>query len=295
MSAEQKAKYVSIDFFNLGVDKNGNVVEADATLDAVIDNVFPFPVVDNASDYVMAVERFELNLNGIPFYNGARHNESINLRHKVSTNEVNVLVDTDCFSLADLFTILQAITFPDPNGGGQTTRMQFVVNGTGFIVLSIISLYSFANITITFPHYMNLILGMKPASQIQGTLVQSVFPRFDCGDELNHILLTSNLNTVSDIVNTSLVNVLTDFAPNTLYTTAVSNVGFALADASCSLNTRQRAIYQPFQKRFLTMISPFAIQSIHVEAFYVTNDGNKFRVPLPLGGSFAVKLGFYKK
>lgn len=148
---------------------------------------------------------------------------------------------------------------------------------------------------IVFPQYLNMILGLGERKGLTVNEIVSDYPRFDLGDELAHILLGTSLPVISDSIGQELQQVLTDFAPSSTYGGQYTINGFNLQATSLTLNSRQKLIYVPAEKRYLDLTSDFNVRDIRIDAYYVTNWGTYLRVPLPIGGMFQVKLGFYHK
>lgn len=218
------------------------------------------------------------------------------------------------FSLKEVLKHLNNIDFPiiDTNGAivvGETYNCVFEIDELGYIKCTA-GLTSDGNQPvfkaaanddmfqrIKFPKYLNMILGLGSKVVDNGaddTLI-SDFPRFDLGDELAHILLTTSLPVISDCIGQELNQVLTDFSPTSVYSSSYAFNAGALVASSVTLNTRQKLIYVPAEKRYLDLTSPFNIRHINIQAFYMTNFNKLYPVELPLGGTFQVKLGFYMK
>jgi hypothetical protein len=227
----------------------------------------------------------------------------------------------DFFNLKEILDQLSEIDFPlcsDIDGldlNGPTYRCEFTIDEQGYIRYSAVPVdLGFAGIEqvvfsgagyiegsgptleqqIIFPPYLNMILGLGERPLVQQTII-SDFPRFDMGDELAHILLVTSLPVISDSIGQELQQVLTDFAPTSVYSGGYTINGNNLQATSLTLNSRQKLIYVPAEKRYLDLTSPFNIREIRIDAYYVTNYGKSLRVPLPLGGMFQVKIGFYTK
>lgn len=148
---------------------------------------------------------------------------------------------------------------------------------------------------IEFPKYLNMILGLGELQGVNESTIISDFARFDLGDELAHVLLATSLPVISDSVGQQLAQVLTDFAPTSSYGGSYTLNGNDLVASGVTLNSRQKLIYVPAEKRYLDLTSPFNIRYIRIQAFYITNYSDNLVVQLPIGGMFQVKLGFYSK
>lgn len=175
---------------------------------------------------------------------------------------------------------------------------------------------------IQFPTYLNAIMGFNKdrfdENILHGTsnsfknLAFSIGPRIDCGDSFDHILLTSTLPVISDTVETTETNVLTDIAKSSNYAVSVyynNTVGGIISNPNritpvsddlvvnggWTIDTRQKLIYVPNERRFLDLIAPFSMNYLRVDAYYVDISGNSRIVQLPPGGSFKIKIGFFMK
>lgn len=297
-------QYVSLKVINNGLDSNGNETynaetDPNTSINASISQMFNPPLLDKASDYVCAIERMELSLNGIPFYEGG---EDITVVEK--GNEANTTVkrfNTIVYSLTQLFSILNRETFIDPTDVAIPPvpfTVTFSMNKEGFCTFKLNGGKRFDDIFFIFPRRLNMILGISTADQkaTSGNLVTSVYNRIDLGDPLRHIVLVSNLQTTSDTIGNVPLPVLTDFAPPSSYSNSLTYLDSGALDKSgWSTNVRQKIIYNPTERRYLDLIAPFQIQSVTISAVYVDMDDNNDYVPLPLGGIFDIKIGFYKK
>lgn len=222
----------------------------------------------------------------------------------------------DFYSLKEILDQLSRLEYPvvDVNGNDTGLRFtaQFTIDEQGYIrytanqVTILGNQYNIyfsgtspantsLNLRIYFPQYLNMILGLGERKGNDNQTIISDFPRFDLGDELAHILLTTSLPVISDSVGQTLQQVLTDFAPSSTYGGAYTINGNNLQSTGVTLNSRQKLIYVPAEKRYLDLTSPFHITEIRVSASYVTNYGKTLKVPLPLGGMFQIKIGFYHK
>lgn len=275
------------------------------TIPAQVDITFNDPIVDKMSDYLVCIERMELTFNGIPFYDPTDNTVSRIIRLR---SRINFALTTTCFlaspvySLDHLFDELNQLTFPNPNAGGlgqpANLQMLFSIDSVGFIRMECTNLVlAYSDFQIEFPRMLNQILGIPIEQQIPGaSIAYSNYPRIDCGDNLDHIMLKSNLPTYSDSLGNVRVNILTDFAPDTSYSNnMVYQPDRTLTQNSFSTNTRQKGLYTPPQRRFMDLQGSFPLVQINIEANYVNPDGLLRPIMLPFGGSFEIKLGFYRK
>lgn len=297
-----KPTYVSLRVANNGIDDSTNpstvIYDASDSADSYINasikqglNSSIFPI---ASNYICAVERLELSIDAVPFY--LAENESITVYNKANMAQTSsVLMNENAYSISQLFSILNKQLYTDPSNA-TTFTCTFSLTKDGFVSFELGGGKSFANLLFRFPRKLNLILGFSDSRQTTGSAAYSSIPRLDMGDNLQHIVLESNLNSISDQIGTVSLNVLTDFAPPSQYSNSLSYAASnALQQSGFSTNLRQKVIYTPTERRYLDLISSFAIQSINIDAYYTDIDNNIRRVELGLGGVFEIKIGFYKK
>lgn len=256
------------------------------------------PIVDKMSDFICAVERMELSLNGVPFYDASNdvpgNRENIIISRRPAGVTTLVAVDLTAYSLSHLFEILNSYTYVDPNDNSEF-GITFSISKDGFIVMSLLDAKTFTTLEVQIPRRLNMILGITTTQQIAGfSAAASSFPRVDMGDDLDHIVLQTNLPTVSDQTGNVRLNVLTDFAPPTNYSNSLSyGADGNLVRSSFSTNLRQKVIYTPSERRYLDLVGDFPLQNIVIDVFYVNQDEEIKRVVLPFGGSFELKLGLY--
>ena len=274
----------------------------DNTINATIKEQYNAPIVDKASDFLVAVERMELSLNGVPFYDGGEQNpETILVR---SRRNLNLTYETDplttsSFSLSHLFELLNQVNFEDPYDASEF-KCTFSVTRDGFIVVTLIDT-NFNNIQLEFPRRLNMILGISTANQFidpikPWTETESSYPRIDLGDDLDHIILVSSLPTNADSLGNVHFPVLTDFSSPSEYSNSLTYAeNGTLVKAGFSTNIRQKVIYTPNERRYLELIGDFPIKDVEITAYYLSVDNIVKHVVLPIGAGFEIKLGFYLK
>lgn len=297
-----KPKYVS-----LRVSNNENTLNPDfvydvtnipaGTIPASAAITYEYPFINKADDFVCAIERLELSLNGIPFYN-SNYAESITVRdgaNPAGASTTTNVIDSQ-FCLSDLLEYLSGLTYTDPVAL-DNFAIFFTITAGGFIQMTLSGGKTFTNVKIEFPSILNEALLMSTNNQINGQNVAfSSFPVFDCGDELNHIILRTDLPTFSDTIGNANLRVLTDIGVNSTYSTSLNyGANDILSFSSFTGNLRQKLIYVPTQRRFIDLVGPFQIQTLTIDAFYVDPRGDTHLVYLPYGCLFEIKIGFYKK
>ncbi len=295
--ARLKPFYVSLNVRNVPEDVDYSpATSADTYKLTTINTEFNQPIMEKASDFLCAVERLELTLNGIPFYDG-NQNETITVVSRLnplltSANIFNVTA----WSLSDLLAKLSAFDLRDPNTNTDFSVV-YAINQDGIIVISLEEGKNFDNLEIQFPRILNCILGISTARQVTpGTFseAESLYPRTDVGDNLDHIIIQTNLPTNSDSLGNAKMAILTDLSVSSAYSNSLSyGSDGAMLRSSFSTNIRQRVIYTPSERRYLELLGDFPIQNIQCQVYYVNIIGENVPVPLPLGGYFELKLGFY--
>jgi len=271
----------------------------DSFINASASTQFNSPIVEKASDFLVAIERMELSLNGVPFYDASQVGgvyEQIIVRSRLIVASTATDVDISAFSLTHLFEILNSLIYVDPNNN-QQFHITYSISKDGFVIVSLLDGRNFTNLQLEFPRRLNMILGISTAQQFATkTECDSSYSRIDLGDDLDHIVLQTNLPTNTDALGNVHLQVLTDFASPSAYSNSMGyGANGTLVRSNFSSNLRQKLIYTPTERRYLELIGDFPINNISIEAFYTNVDGDLKNVPLPLGGIFEVKIGFYLK
>lgn len=259
------------------------------------------PLLERASDFMVAVERMEVNTSGIPFYDASdtpnpANRENIIIRSRLSAilPVTTQAIDLNAYSLPHLFDILNSYDYKDPNDDVEF-NMTFSLDKDGFIVVTLLDDRTFTNIQVEFPARLNQILGISTAQQYIGyDSCSSLYPRVDCGDDFDHLIIQTTLPTVSDQVGNVKLNVLTDFAVPSSYSNSLAyGADGNLTRAGISTNMRQKIIYTPNERRYINLNGGFPVYDIRCDLYYVNNSDILKRVILPYGCAFEIKLGFY--
>jgi len=192
------------------------------------------------------------------------------------------------------FEVLNSLVYVDPNDSIQF-RITYSISKDGFIIVSLLDSRNFTDLQIEFPRRLNLILGISTNQQFATkTECNSLYPRVDLGDDLDHIILQTSLPTNTDALGNVRLQVLTDFAAPTGYSNSLSyGANGTLIRSGFSTNLRQKLIYTPSERRYLELLGDFPINNITIDAYYINTDEVIKIVPLPLGSFFEIKLGFY--
>ena len=268
-----------------------NLQSDGALVDADLDETFTKNLIEKANDWVVAVERFELSLNGVPYYGGVDNQEQIQIMTIVANGDDTQHSTINCYfnsyslpdTLAQLTSVFanQGIASPAVAGNWKLT-----VNGEGFISFTS---DNYDDHYPVWPAKLNYILGLFDNPGIG--IWSSNTPRWGCGDELDHIRIKSNLNIVSDTVGQEKTNIVTDLS----IFTSQSASGEAGDDKGYSYSARDKLIYTPNTRRYLNFNSTAPIQVIRVFCEQITPDGTTKMIRIPHGGVFNIKLAFFHR
>jgi hypothetical protein len=299
--------------------------QAGELLNAEIDTQLNSALVANGAQWVMAVERFSINMNGIPFFDPTTDINNGALFRMINDNtgiaEIAFPFDYPVYSLMDLLiSFNNNITnnvggnmhhepfFHRPNGVPTSrfyARLQF--DGRVVVAYNAADGQGWYNWTLELPPQLNRILGLyeedKPtAINGKGPINQwkSRYSRWDCSDFANTIRISSNIGVTSDNVGGGQTNILTDIKVPTVQHTMTINAqttGLFTYDSDVTLTDtpRQTITYNPDRLRWLNIVNPSPIYQLVVSASYVDDQNNSVLVPLPLGCSFEIKLAFFNR
>lgn len=258
--------------------------------EVVLEQNFTYPFIADASRYVLAIERFQINLNNVKFYDNSR-GESITIVTVAGGATTLVQLATDAYDLLDFLakvnTALSSIVsfpsgdFPDNMVQIDPLDGRIVVNWTAY-----------SSYTITWPTYMNYILDL-PNGAYNSSQTYSPSSRCDVGGDLQGLVLSSNMPVFSDTVGQAKATILTDIAVPTQFIMAYRANG---GDGYAIVDPPQKVYYAPDPvRRFLNFSIPIPIYNIQIRASYNSIDGRNNPVLVPTGGMFEIKLGFYRK
>jgi hypothetical protein len=278
--------------------------------EARIRETFRSSIVDKADNYVLAVERFEIGLNGIQFYEAGRvlTQDGFTAPERIEITDLAtppVILETNnitfgTYSLPETIIELNKLM---QLGGVGSMGLAWSVDSEGFVRAKFNAVWlNTYRLSLTNCPLMNQILGVETTGQtaLQGagaTEIKSLTPRWDMGDNLGHLRLTSNLPVVSDSVGQSKSNILTDlsFLNNIGASYGYTGAAPEFVDPSVSYSQRQKVVYNPAERRYLNLRSSAPIDDIDITCEYVRPDGTSAVVELPKGASFSVKLGFFSR
>lgn len=278
-----------------------NPETADGTnppINAEIIQNFNSAVIDNAQEWVIAVERFELNLNAIPFYDGQAGDviSVVGIAAPYIGQAYDVDINFIAYSLPHFIELLNDQWQADATA--PIGPVAVYLTNDGFIQLTHGTM---ASLSITLTARINRVLGLHQSEfDTPAGLWQSRNPRWDTGDLLQHIRITSNLGLTSDTIGQTRSNVLTDLA--VIKDLSASNGEGQQQNAATktfSYSQRQKIQYDPRQRRYINILYPQPIINLQISAYYVYTDENNIEQQKPVqleeGMEFSIKLGFYKR
>ena len=297
-------------FYTKGVHNKGFDESKENTplIEARIRETFRSSIVDKADNYVLAVERFEVGLNGIQFYEAGRFlaADGFTAPERIEiTNLVGVIQETNnitfgSFSLPETIIKLNELM---QTGGVESQGVAWSVDSEGFVRAKFNVVWLANNrLSLTNCPLMNQILGIETDTQdalqaAGATEIKSPFPRWDTGDNLGHLRLTSNLPVVSDSIGQSKSNILTDlsFLEGIGASYSYNAAAPEFVNPGVTYTQRQKVVYNPSERRYVNLRSSAPIDDIDITCEYVRQDGTSAIVELPKGSSFSVKLGFFSR
>lgn len=290
------------------------------SVDAVITEQFNSALVEKCTDYVLAVERFEVNLNGVPFYD-IDQNETITFTYDLAGIAqppvvLNLNTMRDTYSMLQLIDGINRLILDDGTmHSGEATQtattftMALNIDDFGFVYFSWdlmtgansvapVVPVAVTNMVITLGPVVNQCLGLEDGDLDEVNdpdtgYYYSRYPRFDTGDLCEHVRLVSNLMLISDTSGQAKTNIVTDVAAISSYVTSHDGLPVNGGATNFSFSQRQKLVYQPTQRRWLNFAAPVALTYISIWAEYVRPDGESVMIKLPRGAMFAIKLGFY--
>lgn len=269
------------------------------SIPAIITEQFNQPLVDKATDYVLCVERFEINLNAVPYYDITLE-EKFDITYFDTTGRA-IVVDfstfkTNIYSLLQLVDAINSVLLADTNAS--SNGMTLNLDAYGFIYFSWTgNVTQFVLTYTTNPSIIQQTLGFGTTSQYKAGVngyYYSVYPRFDCSDNCEHIRIISNLNLVSDTAGQAKTNIVTDVANVDSFQTSTQGLPYSNNGITTfTFTQRQKLTYQPFVRRWLNFAGPTPISYLQITAEAVRGDNSSNIIYLPVGASFSIKLGFY--
>lgn len=309
-------------------DAGDNSIVNEKTYNAYISQSFDFPLVDKSSDWLVAVERFEIYTQGLPmiryentdfFWYDTDANASVDWNAKIQqvdgvsytvadlradVNAVGTTVasglNVGFYSFSTLDDFLEFLNTTFANAGANFSLYSFGTWKNGHILMYQKS-GPFWGEDVTNRLYMtpNLkeILGnftWNRSTYLSGEgAYQSQFNRLDLIDRLSHVRIESNLSTTSDILGSSSGSTLTDFS-------IVQDQSISLTDGDIGVWTRNQALHQkivyiPSYPRYSVMSDGAPIRNLRITPKAIDRNNNEKLIPMPAGSSMNIKLSFTKR
>ena len=268
---------------------NQTLVSAEAR----IEQYFNKSIIDKSSEWVCAVERFSLNLNGIPAYENV-NTDQLTLFDNNTAGANSIVVD-----LPDSATTLPDFIFKiNASLATNGTNVRFRMDREGYLRFDGGDMSTHDLSVIFTREELHVLFDIHPDQREVLNTIKSRTPRLDTFDQVKYIQLTTNLPLVSDSLGQIRTNVLTDFVPLNPMSVSVLQHHIQqdqLANTSFSYPPRQRLIYTPKVRRFLNLNSDVPLVHITVDANFIDQAGEAQPVILPPGCEFSIKLGFHLK
>lgn len=216
-------------------------------INAVIEQRFNNPMIDKGDDWLLAVERFEVSMNGVPYYRNDVEEGYIAgpLLNKSNVGKLFVFNDISlaeslpiplirpAYSLVELIEVIN-ISLEEAIKNGQlsnafmgiATFIEFSVSPRGYVQMTLDDPTWFEKFYLSIPPFMFAILGIRKGSGARLPSAKStpqnklpdvsIFvsdnPRWDVGGFPDHIRIYANLGTVSDYVSNAQSDIITDLS-----------------------------------------------------------------------------------
>ena len=262
--------------------------QGDGTNFAVAEQVFNFAnLIEDASKYVVSVERFRVPLQAIPMLPFIQN--AIQLVPKAAAPFLN-------FDLQPTFSLNEFLTQINSFG------VVFSLSADGRMVID------FDNFTDYELHFAPKIAAIFDMPGIVGALlvgaqtIRGASPIFDRFDDLHKIQIESRTGLAGiqqEIITTNVfANLLTDFlvpSSTTMSYTGRQGLGH---DPTYSLgyNVREDVEFNnSASRRFIMLKGNAPVQNISLEIAAIFRDGTRHRIIMPPNSLLEVKLAFWRK
>ncbi len=244
-------------------------------------------LIDNASKYVLSVERFRIPLQTIPMFpaidpaiqfipKGALPLRSIILQEVYSLNDFLVQISND----ADLILSL------DPSG---RARIDF----------------DFTNFSLLLDPAIAAVLDMDPVLGLllvgPNTII-GASPMFDRLDQLWKVQIegTDGLSAVQqEIIDTNVFRtLLTDFIVPSTFSMSATNIPGTRPNGTYTLSApvREDLLFNDASnRRFIMFRGQSPIQNVGVECAAIFRDGSRHRIRMANNSVMDIKLAFWRK
>lgn len=266
---------------------------------AIIDKNYENPIIKDASQYLVAVERVEISLHEVPFFRRdvvdvGEDGVSV-VANGIVVATMRMTTTTSAMAFFEEFAdVLIALILRVP--GVAPLNFDCAMEYGGFLK---IEWDQWDHVGFRFGKRVARIIGKKSIGH-DNTLgpnvlhvYRTVGPRLDIGDEMQRIVVSSNIPIVSDRFGQTRQNVLADFAVENSVSAAFDPDLETFDRVQPVINPRQRMLYFPSLRRFKNISAAVPLKRFRIEALYQDFDGKLHDIPLGIGGIFSVKLAFY--
>ena len=256
---------------------------------AVAEQNFNFSnLLEDASKYLVSVERFRVPVHTIPMY----------------PEEINTVLLTGgpptlAFSASDSYSLLNFVE--QFNESDVESAIRLTITNDGRLRLLVIGAQGYDTLQFSprFAAVVGMPISISNPTNTNITGSAPVFDRFDQLAKINLVARTGLSNIQQEVVTTNIFkNVLTDFlVPSTssISFTAHQN-GAPDPDFTVSDTVRQDIEFNSASdRRLINMRGNAPIQNVKIEVEAVMRDGTTQRILLPPNGILEVKLAFWRR
>ena len=258
-------------------------------------------LIENADQYILAIERFRLPLQGIPMLRAIP--QAVQIIDNIGGGVIATL------DLPDIYSINEFLTELGPTGSGWSALSDFLFNLTPGGQICIFGGWGLpgAGQFLRFDPIIAEIFDLPLDTGVNAgvnTIIKGASVVFDRFDELYKIQIVAEQglsNIQQEIVTTNTFrNILTDFLIPSNWNASYSDDAncTTLHDPAYSLNypVRQDLEFNDAQnRRWIFLRGGAPIQNVGIKAEAVLRDGTVQNIPLPPRSVFSAKLSFWLK
>lgn len=244
-------------------------------------------LIDDASKYIVSVERFRIPLQSIPMFPATAPAVTFNPKGGQPLRTINV---SDIFSMGEFLRQINldaALTISlTPDGKAQID-------------------FDFTDFSLQFDQDIANVLDIDPIVGLnlvgQNTVI-GASPIFDRLDQLWKVQIEglSGLSSIQqEIIDTNVFrNLLTDFIVPSSYSYTLQNTPGAAPNTVFSLTSPVRQDLEfnnAASRRYIMFRSSTPIQNVAIEISAIFRDGTRHRIRMPRRSVLEVKLAFWRK
>ena len=256
---------------------------------AIADQEFSFSnLLENASKYLVSVERFRVPIQTIPMY-----------PQENGTMLLTGAAPFPIFNAEDSFSLLNFIN--QVNDSDLAPFLTLTITNDGRLRLNMTNVQQFTTLTMSnrFAQMFGIPGNIINPQNVIITGSAPVFDRFDQLSKINIVARAGLSNIQQEVVTTNIFrNLVTDFlvpSSSTITWTTREN-GEPDADFSITDTVRQDIEFNSASdRRFINMRGNAPIQNIQLEVEAVLRDGSQNRIVLPPNGILEIKLAFWRR